>query len=140
MPVSLIMIPPSWPARSSFNAISTSRSYVPSRHCSPIKLVARTNSPSSISIFTYARTVVFTCQFPCVATTDGSHHGIGRVWIRRGKERERERVGRDGKASSTVLSRIRSWAGSFGVRPGRLTQLGFITGSPASLAANICNT
>lgn len=55
--------------------------------------------------------------------------------------------GEGGEATATVgaegiigLSRIRSWAGSFGAKPDRLTQLGFITGSAASLPANICNT
>lgn len=50
------------------------------------------------------------------------------------------RVEKGGRKASSGVSRIRSWAGSFGAKPDRLTQLGFITGSAASLAANICNT
>lgn len=60
---------------------------------------------------------------------------VGEEGIGRERERESESGGGRSRWEGIIdgwLSRIRSWAGSFGARPGRLTQLGFITGSPAS--------
>lgn len=87
---------------------------------------SETNSPSHVR-FHFPQTpelVVFTCQFRAFdsAVTAGEATAT---------------VGAEGIIG---LSRIRSWAGSFGAKPDRLTQLGFITGSAASLPANICNT
>jgi len=58
--------------------------------------------------------------------------------VRSGNDSENDGSRAEGKSSKYL--EFEAGPGSFGAKPDRLTQLGFITGSAASLAANICNT